>query len=142
MDRPSDPSAIRKVYFEAWQKHLSHSVLTPMETIIVDLIQQHPEYHALFATLENYEAYADEKFDIEHNPFFHLGLHIAIKEQVMTDKPVGIRTIYQKLRARLGSEMETEHRMIPCLIDLLTSIRDPHNLSADEEKYLSALKYI
>ncbi|WP_204318325.1 DUF1841 family protein [Serratia marcescens] len=33
----------------------------------------------------------------ETNPFLHMGLHLAVREQVATDRPQGIRTVYTKL---------------------------------------------
>lgn len=138
----SDPSALRKIYFDAWQKHLSNQVLTPMESIIAHLIQIHPEYHPLFATVENYQAYEQEKFVLDHNPFFHLGLHIAIKEQAMTDRPAGIRSLYQQLCARYGNENEAEHKIIPILTALLTEQFKQSDHQTNEAAYLNAIRKI
>lgn len=134
----NDPTALRRIYFDAWQKHLAGSLLNPMESIIVDLIQNHPEYHPLFETPQHYENIEQEKFTLESNPFFHLGLHIAIKEQVMMDKPLGVRALYHTLLRRFGNELQAEHQMIPALTQTLMSY-----LQKEEEAhdfYMSALR--
>lgn len=136
----NDPSALRKIYFDAWQKHLKGMPLVPMELMIVDLIQHHPEYHPLFATPENYQMFEQEKFALDHNPFFHLGLHLAIKEQAMTDRPPGIRSLYQQLCARYGSELEAEHRILPCLTRLLTEQFNPADPQSNDAIYLDDIR--
>lgn len=136
----NDPSKLRKVYFDAWQKHLNGALLMPMEAMIVDLIATHPEYHPLFAVQENFERYEQEKFALDHNPFFHLGLHLAIREQVMTDKPAGIRRLYQQLCARHGDAVAAEHQILPCLARLLTEQFNPLDQQSNDATYLEAIQ--
>jgi hypothetical protein len=77
----------------------------------------------------------------QSNPFLHLGLHLAIREQVATDRPAGITAIHAALARRLGSAHQAEHRMIECLGEALwhsqRSGRPP-----DEAAYLDALRKI
>ncbi|MBI3570709.1 MAG: DUF1841 family protein [Gammaproteobacteria bacterium] len=49
------------------------------------------------------------------NPFLHMGMHIAIEEQLALDQPRGIRAHYQQLLARLADEHAVQHRMMECL---------------------------
>jgi len=42
------------------------------------------------------------------NPFLHMGLHLAVREQLSIDRPPGVREIQQALAARLG-EHDAEH---------------------------------
>ena len=66
-----DPSALRKVYYDAWQKALSQQVLTPMESIIVDIIQRHPEYHELFS-VKTFDQFKVITTNRQPNDFFFL----------------------------------------------------------------------
>lgn len=53
------------------------------------------------------------------NPFLHMGLHIAIEEQLTLDQPRGIRAQYQRLRARLADEHAVQHHIMECLGEML-----------------------
>lgn len=135
-----DPTALRKVYYDAWQKALQHQPLTPMESIIVDIIQRHPEYHALFS-LETFEEFKNEKFSLDHNPFFHLGLHVALLEQVGADRPAGIKQHFQRLLAKYQDQTLVEHKMIDCLAKIL--VENFQRPDPDHEKrYLESIARI
>jgi len=112
MFNPS-PAQVRQFYTEAWRKHREHQVLTPMETMAVDWMREHPEYQADW---ENPDAeHAD--YSVESgstNPFLHLSMHVAISEQVSIDQPPGIRAAWQRLAAKYG-EHEAVHRIMECL---------------------------
>lgn len=121
MFNPSRDQA-RRFFIEAWQKHLnpaSASVLagplTPLEDIAVDLIQQHPEYHALLADPE--EALAKEWTPEmgQLNPFLHLSLHLAIEEQISIDQPPGLRTLFEQLKTRRPDRHAALHDVLECL---------------------------
>lgn len=104
---------VRQFFCETWAKHRSNSVLTPLETIALDWILQHPEYHA---DLESPEALVTE-YQVEKgrtNPFLHLSMHLAISEQISIDHPRGIRPCFEKLSARMG-EHEAAHEIMECL---------------------------
>lgn len=134
-----DPSAMRKVYYDAWQKERQRLPLTPMEAIIVDIIRRHPEYHPIFAAAENFNELQMEKFALDHNPFFHLALHVTIAEQIGADRPAGIRELYQQLLKKYEDQTKTEHKMMECLAKILI-VSFNQNQTANEEIYLTALK--
>ena len=129
---------IRQVYFNVWQKMRRGALLEPMESIIADVIEGHPEYHALLA---NESEAMQQEFTPERgqsNPFLHMGMHLALREQAATDRPPGIAGIYQRLAARLGL-LEAEHAMMECLGEALwRAQRD--NQPPDEQAYLECLK--
>jgi hypothetical protein len=132
-----DRSELRRMYLDAWRKHLGQRVLEPLEAQIAALVAEHPEYHALLET----EAALTRDWTPEQgatNPFLHLGLHLAIREQVATDRPAGIAAIHASLSAAVGRH-EAEHRMLECLgaalWDSQRSGRAP-----DEGAYLEALR--
>ncbi|MFI4938396.1 MAG: DUF1841 family protein [Candidatus Berkiellales bacterium] len=135
----NDPIALRKVYYDAWQKHLQGVVLSAMEAIIVDIIERHPEYQPIFADPKGFEEFQQEKFQLDHNPFFHLALHVTIAEQVGADRPTGIQAIYTQLLHKFGDKTKAEHKMMDCLARILvTSFQK--NQPANEQDYLGALQ--
>ncbi|MFZ2854972.1 MAG: DUF1841 family protein [Rhodocyclaceae bacterium] len=105
---------VRQFFCESWRKHRAHAILQGAEATAADLIEHHPEYHAL---LENPEAALEKEFTPESgqmNPFLHLSLHLAIADQISIDQPFGIRAAYDALRARLDVH-EAEHAILECL---------------------------
>lgn len=104
---------VRQFFTETWAKHRQHKILTPMESMALTWILQHPEYHE---ALENPDA-AQQEFSVEKgqvNPFLHLSMHLAINEQVSIDHPPGIRGIYEQLAAR-SDEHHAMHEIMECL---------------------------
>lgn len=129
---------IRQIYINVWQKMQNQGVLEPMEAIIADVIQLHPEYHALLGSGEEAidKDYSPE--DGHTNPFLHMGMHIGLREQASTDRPVGFRDVYQTLSAKHGVH-DAEHMMMSCLAEALwRSQKD--NLPFDESAYMNSLK--
>ena len=109
---------VRQFFCEAWRKHRERLPLEGAEVTAADLIEHHPEYHAL---LENPEAAVEREFTPENgqmNPFLHLSLHLAIADQLSIDQPPGIRAAYQVLREHLEVH-EAEHAVLECLGETL-----------------------
>src|SRR3546814_12270113 len=93
---------VRQFFTEAWSKHRSASVLTPLETMAVDLMELHPDSHA---DLENPDA-ANQDFSVEQgktNPFLQVSMHLAINDQLPLDQLLGIQAAFQRLRATLAA---------------------------------------
>ena len=110
---------LRRVYIEAWRKRREGLPVEPLEAQVADVIALHPEYHA---ALEGGDDALDRDFTPEggqSNPFLHMGLHLAVRDQIATDRPVGIRKAFQTVAAHLGSEHEAEHRIIECLAEAM-----------------------
>lgn len=129
---------LRQMYFNAWRKHREKLPLEPVEAQVADIIELHPEYHALF----NDSAALQRDWTPEQgqtNPFLHMGLHLAIREQVGTDRPAGIRTAFATLQQRLGSAHEAEHQMIECLAEALWDAQRSGR-APDEQAYLERLR--
>ena len=129
---------IRQTYLSVWQKMQSGSVLEPMESVIADVIELHPEYQRL---LDDKDQSLQREYTPEAgqtNPFLHMGMHIALREQTSANRPVGIREIHNKLSNRLGVH-DAEHAMMECLAEALwRAQRD--NTVPDEAAYLECLK--
>jgi hypothetical protein len=129
---------LRRSYADAWRKHLERTPLTPLEALIADVIALHPEYQALMrdaAAAQSFESGATPG----ENPFLHMGLHLAVREQVSIDRPPGIRELRQALAVRLGDEHAAEHALMECLAETLweaqRSARAP-----DERDYLERVR--
>jgi hypothetical protein len=137
---PSDREGLRAFYLEAWRKRRQGLPAEPLELQVADVIEQHPEYHAV---LERGEHVLDQDWtpeDGESNPFLHMGLHLGLREQVATDRPAGIAAIHRRLTARLGVH-EAEHRMAECLAEALWHAQRNNSLP-DEVSYMEALRRI
>ena len=104
---------VRQFFADAWRKHRSREILTPLETIALDWIMQHPEYHA---DLEHPDALSRD-FAVEEgrtNPFLHLSMHLAIAEQVSVDHPRGIRAAHDATAASTDPH-HAAHEIMECL---------------------------
>jgi len=127
--------ALRTAWREAWQRGRQGLPLEPLQAQMVALIEVHPECQPQLLDL----TVAAEGTDAAGNPFLHLALHLALREQLGTDRPAGIRSVYQQLLGRRNSAHEVEHRMIDVLAETLwqaqRSGRPP-----DEQEYLARLR--
>jgi len=130
---------LRRMYIEAWRKHRESRPLEPLEDQIVRVLEDHAEYHPV---VESGVEALDRDFTPEGgrtNPFLHMGLHLAIREQVATNRPAGIAAVHADLSRRLGDRHEAEHRMIECLGEALWRSQRS-GLPPDEAAYLDALR--
>lgn len=126
----------RKLFYVSWQKYLANQLLSPLENELVDVIKLHPEYHSLLLNEHNQTTTYFPEMG-QSNPFLHMGLHLAIREQVATNRPQGITPIYQRLEKNL-SIIDIEHKMMECLADILWQAQRNHQ-PPNEEKYLELL---
>jgi hypothetical protein len=89
---------VRQFFIDTWAKHKAKQVLTPLEDIALNWIEQHPEYHEVLVQPES----MTRDFNVEEgktNPFLHLSMHLAIAEQLSIDHPRGIRQAFDRLAA-------------------------------------------
>lgn len=130
---------LRQMYFDAWHKHQQRLPMTPLEAQIAGVIELHPEYQPLFADPDKA---LDRNWLPEGgatNPFLHLGLHLAVRDQIATDRPPGIRAAYQTLASSSKSHHDAEHRLIDCLAEALWNAqRSGH--APDENAYLTRVR--
>jgi hypothetical protein len=132
-------SSLRRMYVEAWRKHREALPVEPVEDQIIRVIEWHPEYtHVLEASDDTLEQdYTPESG--RTNPFLHMGLHLAIREQVATDRPRGIVEVHRTLVQRLGDAHAAEHAMIECLGEALWQAQRSGR-APDETAYLETLR--
>lgn len=113
--------------------------MEPLEAQIADVIALHPEYHS---QLEDRDAALARDYSPEggqSNPFLHMGLHLAVRDQIATDRPTGIRAAFQNLARRHGDEHEAEHAMIECLAQALWEAQRAGR-PPDEQAYLERIR--
>lgn len=132
----SDRSDIRRFFVTTWSKHQKGEVLSPLEHIIAAIVGLHPEYHD-FLTSEQ-SALTAEFGDGNPNPFVHMGMHIAMQEQLGADHPPGIRDLYQKIASRFGDAHTAEHRMMECLDQALAEAQP--GTEPDQNIYMECLR--
>ena len=109
------------------------------------MITEHPEYHDIVLSLRDDEPV--ETIDFSQaasvdNPFLHMGLHLALREQVGTDRPVGIKLLTRQLLVRYpGQGHHVEHLMMEKLALMLWQAQSS-NKAPDEQEYLESLKHL
>lgn len=130
---------LRRRYLDAWRKFAAHEPLEPLEAQLAAVIAEHPEY---VSWLESGDPALLADFTPEggrENPFLHMGLHLAIREQVATDRPAGIARVYEELTRRSESAHAAEHRMIEPLAETLWEAQRSGE-TPDELAYLERLR--
>src|SRR5262249_41249921 len=130
---------LRRMYLEAWRKFSQRAPLEPLEAQVAAVIAEHPED---VPWLQSAEQALTADFTPEggqQNPFRHMGLPLAIREQVATNRPAGIATIHAALSKRLGSAHAAEHAMLEPLAETLWEAQRSGR-SPDEQVYLEKLR--
>lgn len=128
----------RKMFFDSWRKFLAKETLTPLEQQLVAVIGDHPEYHRLLENTANLQQNYFPELG-ESNPFLHMGLHLAVRDQVALDNPPGIRQAYQHLLQQYHAPLMAEHLMIDCLAECLW-LAQKNNQMPDNNAYINACK--
>ena len=128
---------LRGMYRSAWHKFSARQPLEPLEAHIAAVVAEHLEY------LPWLEAEPDSGVEFtpeggRENPFLHMGLHLALREQVATDRPAGIAHVHRELAARLGGTHAAEHAMLEPLAETLWEAQRSGR-TPDEQSYLEKL---
>jgi hypothetical protein len=110
---------LRRTYVEAWRKHASHVPLTPLEAMIADVIAAHPEYQALLGDTRAALEFESGGAAALENPFLHMGLHLAVRDQLSIDRPPGVRELHRRLQSRHGDPHQAEHALMEALGEAL-----------------------
>ena len=120
---------------DAWRKHREGVPMEPVEAQVADVVAVHPEYHPILEGAHDplRKDYSPEGG--QSNPFLHMGLHLAVRDQIATDRPAGIRAAYAATVKRTGSEHDAEHLFIECLAETMWEAQRS-GLPPDEKVYL------
>jgi hypothetical protein len=130
---------LRQMYLDAWRRFTARQPLEPLQAQLAAVIAEHKEYLPL---LESGPEALSSDYTPEggrENPFLHMGLHLAIREQVATDRPPGIAQIHQALSRRLGDPHAAEHAMLEPLAETLWEGQRSGRMP-DEQRYLERLR--
>lgn len=130
----------RQFLFDAWAKFKQNALLSDLEKIAVEVMQMHPEYHAVLDAPDRHmnQQYFPEMG--ETNPFLHLSLHLSVIEQISINQPIGITQIYNALCQQYGDAHLAYHDLIDCLAETIWQSQR-QNLPLDATHYLSLLNH-
>jgi len=134
----SDRNEMRQMFYTAWSNFNNKALLQPLEQVIVNIIQQHPEYHSFL----NDESTINKDFTPEMgktNPFLHMSMHIAIHEQLSTQRPVIIQEIHKTLSAKHGDPHQAEHALMECLGQMIWQAQRDQT-APNEEHYIDCIE--
>ena len=138
MFSPSRDQA-RQFLFDAWRKYRDRAPLEGLETVAVDVMLLHPEYHHV---LDDPDRFLDRDYTPEHgqaNLFLHMSLHVAIEEQLAIDQPPGIRTQFERILARRGDRHDALHAVLECLGEVIWRAQRDRT-APDGAAYLECLR--
>jgi hypothetical protein len=131
---------LRQMYLASWRKFRAQEPLQPLEKQIAAVIAEHPEYIAWLETGQEVLS-ADFAPSGGENPFLHMGLHLAIREQAATDRPAGFARLHTRLCARLGDAHAAEHAIIGPLAETLWEAQQA-GTAPDEQQYLARIEQL
>ncbi len=106
---------VRRFFCGVYAKARTPATLEPMEMLVSQWIDEHPEFHAELSDVDAALARMHEVDSTRENPFLHLSMHLSISEQCSIDQPRGIRQAVELLSHKLNSLHEAHHRTMECL---------------------------
>jgi hypothetical protein len=127
---------LRQTYADAWGKRRAGAPLTPLEALISDVIALHPEYHGVVEDPARLLSAQSDPAGAAENPFLHMGLHLAVREQLSIDRPPGIRELAGRFEARVGTRHDAEHALMDALAETLWEAQRAGR-APDEGRYLA-----
>jgi len=133
-----DRGQLRDMFYSVWRKLVERQPLEPLEAIVAEVIQMHPEYRP---TLDD-PAFRERDYLPElgeTNPFLHMALHISIREQLGTDRPPGVGAAHAALLAHCGDAHNAEHLMMECLAESLWQAQRNGTAPAEQD-YLDCVR--
>ena len=106
---------VRKFFCDVYTRQRGGLPLDALQTLAGQWIDEHPEYHADLADVNQALARMAEPEDGRSNPFLHLSMHLSISEQCSIDQPRGIRQALELLTVRSGGLHQAHHEAMECL---------------------------
>ena len=129
---------LREAYSDAWRKQLAAAPLSPLEAMLADVIGLHPEYQPIVQDSER--ALGLDPGAGADNPFLHMGLHMAVREQLSIDRPPGVRQLPLERAARVGDAHRAEHVLMESLAETLWEAQRAGR-PPDEVRYLALARH-
>lgn len=127
---------LRLTYAQSWAKYVARSPLTPLEASVADVIGLHPEYQRIVSDTDAVLSFEQGFPGGAENPFLHMGLHMAVREQVSIDRPPGIRVLQGQLQKQYGDAHIAEHALMEALAEELYGAQSIGQ-APDEKRYLA-----
>ena len=128
----------RQFFFTVWDKLSRSEALSPLEALIAGVIRAHSEYHRVLGQGDG--ALERDFGGGETNPFLHMGLHVALIEQLQTDRPAGIMAVYRQLLQQNSHDVHgLEHRLMEILAAVLW-VANQRGALPDEQDYLARVR--
>ncbi len=128
----------RQFLFDTWSKYQRKQLLTDLESIALDVILMHPEYHAMLDAAEHTleQDYHPEMG--ETNPFLHINLHLSVIEQLQINQPTGIKEHYNQLLKHFQDKHDAQHVLLECLAETIWHAQRAQQ-SLDSQHYLDLI---
>jgi Domain of unknown function (DUF1841) len=126
---------LRQMYLASWRKFRAQEPLQPLEKQVAAVIAEHPEYIAWLETGEEVLAADFTPEGGRENPFLHMGMHLALREQLSTDRPAGFAALHRRLCEHYGDAHAAEHALLTPLAETLWEAQRA-NRAPDESEYL------
>lgn len=130
---------VRDFFFGVWAKSRAGQPLTPLESMALSVVIEHPEYHEVLGNPERYRDRVWTPEGGETNPFLHLSVHLAIEEQLSIDQPAGIRAAVGELERKFGNAMDARHAVMDCLVEQVWQAQR-NGVAFDNATYLGCLR--
>jgi len=124
----------REFLANSWQKYTSNKPLEPLEQQLVSVIKIHPEYHNLIGNIDS--EYLPEQGGV--NPFLHINLHLALRDQLSINQPKDVKEVHQKLIDQYKDPHIVEHLMMECIAEMIY-ISQKNNTTMDQESFLNCI---
>ncbi|HUX74918.1 MAG TPA: DUF1841 family protein [Steroidobacteraceae bacterium] len=126
---------LRRAYTEAWSKRRAGAPLAPLQSMIADVVEMHPEYQGLVQDAHAALTAGGDAAGARENPFLHMGLHLAVGEQLSIDRPPGVRALHRQLLAACGDPHAALHALMQALGETLWEA-ERRGAAPDERHYL------
>ncbi len=135
---PNNRQEFRQFFQLVFEKIKEGRPMTPLESQVAEVIEDHPEYHELLSSKEaSEEDYSPERG--ETNPFLHLALHLSIRDQIRLDRPQGSLQIFEEHCRMTQNRHQTEHQFLDVLGELLHEA-SRSGQPPDENNYIERLR--
>lgn len=121
----------RQMFVTTWAKFQENKALSQQEQTVLQAILKYPQYHSLLAIDNTFSS-------LDDNPFFVMGLHLALWDQLRTNRPEGIKTLYEQALCQWKSVDVVEEKMMSVLKALILS-HYPQGAAPSDIKYLTKM---
>jgi hypothetical protein len=135
----SNREQLRQMYVDTLHKMRSGQPLTALEGQIADVIEMHPEYQPFLLDADKARQMEFLPEFGQTNPFLHMGLHLGLREQLSTNRPPGLRQLFEQLLRASDDRHTAEHEAMDCLAEALWLAQKQGRPPQDDE-YLACLQ--